>query len=311
MAYEDNQDNPYQWQPGQGQVEQGGITGQQGGYVQQQPPPFLQTQPAPMQQGQQQQTPQYAQQGGQPSINWQGTPDEIRQQVTAYGQTRGYNMTPEEANAWVGYAPDLYNRGQQLGDPNYGNMRLSLADQWTPQGQRYGGGGGGSAGPGAYVWGQGVPGMGSALGGQWGDRANSLYDLLMQRAGQSLNINRNDPIIRNLSDNYSAQNTRDMRNYLGDTAERLGPNANMSAERRMAAEKLAQGNSMFEAQLMNQELGARRNEIAQALQSAQGLGNSQQAMALQEMLSQLGLAQQAYQFDQQQQYAYSPFGQGY
>jgi hypothetical protein len=85
---------------------------------------------------------------GGPTVNWSGSPDEIRQQVKAYAATRGYNMTDDEANVWVGYAPDLAARGQQLGDPNYGMMRLSLADQWTAPSQRYAAGSSSGGGPG-------------------------------------------------------------------------------------------------------------------------------------------------------------------
>ena len=284
---------------------------QQPQYYQQQQTPDQQT---PMQQNWGNYQPYY--QGGQQGQQQQGgnpfssgmTPEQVRSGVEQYYAGRGVTPYPTSVDYWTNRYNDFGNR-----DPEYFMRYLSNAEEFTGGPQQtaqamWGGGGGGS---GAYIPGQGVPGMGTALGGQWGQRANSLYDLLMQRAGQSLNIDRNDPIIRNQSDNYAAMQERAMRNYLGNVAEQSGPNANISAERRSAAEKQAQATSGFEAQLMGNELGARRGEIAQALSGAQGFLTNQQQMALQELLGQLGLAQQAYQFDQGQQYAYSPFGGGY
>lgn len=126
-----------------------------------------------------------------------------------------------------------------------------------------------------------------------------LYDMLIKRATQSLAVNRNDPIIRAQSDAFGAQQTKSARHYLSDIAERVGPIANIGAERRSAAETVGQNTSAFEAQLMGQELSARRNEIAQALTSMQGFLTSEQQMALQQELAALDRALQYYAHQQQ------------
>jgi hypothetical protein len=121
-------------------------------------------------------------------------------------------------------------------------------------------------------------------------RGDQLYSTLMGRAGQSLNIDRNDPIIRAQADAYSANEERARRNYLGDVAESSGPYANMRGEERMSAERLGQRTGSFEAELLGRELVARRNEIQEALNGALGVLTADQARQLQ---LELGLMDQA------------------
>lgn len=151
-------------------------------------------------------------------------------------------------------------------------------------------------------------GMPSMFGGGMGGDANKLFQLLMSRAQQGLEIDPNDPIIRRQADAYSAAQGRSQKNYESALAERLGEHANMGAERRMGAERVGQATSAFEAQLMGQELAARRQEIQAALSGAMGFLSAQQAMQLQEELAQLTLAQNAYQFDVNDQFRNSPLG---
>lgn len=177
-----------------------------------------------------------------------------------------------------------------------------------------GGGGGGTAagggwlGSGAYVPGQGVPGQGTVFGeGQgFNPRINALDELLMRRSTQDLTPDATDPIIKGQVEAFNAQQQQAQRNYLAGLAERGGPNTNIGAETRRSAEQVGQATGGFEAQLMQQELNARRNEIQQALSGRMGLLTTQQQMQLQEELAQLGLAQNAYQSDQQMQFMNSP-----
>lgn len=115
-------------------------------------------------------------------------------------------------------------------------------------------------------------------------RNDALWSTLMDRAKQSLVVDRNNPVIRAQADAYSANEERGRRNYISDTAERQGPLANIQGERRMAAERSAQRSGAFEAQLMGQELSARRAEIAQALAGAQGMLSADQTRQLQQQL---------------------------
>lgn len=128
----------------------------------------------------------------------------------------------------------------------------------------------------------------------YGANAGNLYDTLMGRAGQSLNVSAKDPIIAGQVNSYRAEQERGARNYLEAQAESQGPMANLGAERRLASEHAAQATGGMQAQLMGQELTARRTEIQNALNQMGGLLTEEQKMALQTELSYLnaGLDQQ-------------------
>lgn len=147
-------------------------------------------------------------------------------------------------------------------------------------------GGGGNAGPSSAGP---MGNMGNSLmaATQNNPLKDKLYELLMGRATQSLNIDRNDPIIRAQSDAFNAQQQRASRDYLAQVAERAGSNANIGMERRMAAEKVGQASGNFEAQLMGRELEARRNEIQHALSTRAQLLTDEQRLNLQRELSYL------------------------
>lgn len=176
------------------------------------------------------------------------------------------------------------------------------------------------AGTGPDVGGGGAGGYGGGFTpstpvSQWSadPRTNELYSLLQGQATQSKIVDPNDPIIRNQVDAFGAQETRAQRNYLADLAERGGGNANLGMERRMTAEKIGQDTAGFQAQLMGNELSARRQEIQQALQGELGFLSDQQKLELQNqlaimdnLLGQAGLQQGAYQFDQTNQFRNSP-----
>jgi hypothetical protein len=129
--------------------------------------------------------------------------------------------------------------------------------------------------------------------------------MLMQRAQQGLRINPNDPTIQAQLTPFIAQQQNAMRNSLAALAERQGPSANLSAETRLANENVGKNTSAFEGQLMQQELMARRQEIAQALAQAQALNQDEEARALQQQLAQYDnalryaqLGEQGREFDQ-------------
>ena len=140
-------------------------------------------------------------------------------------------------------------------------------------------------------------------------RLDELYNTLMQRAQQGTNIDRNNPIIRAQADAFSANEERSRRNYLSDLAEKSGPNANLRNEARMSAEKVGQSTGGFEAELMGRELGARRQEISEALNSAQGLLTEEQRLALQNELTRLNDATQRFGIQTQDKQYYAGLGQ--
>lgn len=166
---------------------------------------------------------------------------------------------------WTGInggAGDPRNQGQAGGGQNF----------WQ---------GGGGSGGGGGSWGGGGSGGG---GGDWGSRANGLYDMLMQRAQQGLNLNAKDPIIANQVNSFRAEQTRGVRNNLAQMAEAGGPQNNLNMERRMGNEQAARATGGMQAQLMQNELGARRQEIQNALSQMGGMLDSQQSLALQREL---------------------------
>ena len=134
-------------------------------------------------------------------------------------------------------------------------------------------------------------------------RLDELYNTLMGRANQGLAVDRNNPVVRAQADAFSANQERSRRNYLADTAESSGPNANLRNEERMSAERMGQATGGFEAELMGREVQAKRDEISNALNNAQGLLTMEQQLALQQKLAnmddvikRMGLAQSDKQF---------------
>lgn len=142
-------------------------------------------------------------------------------------------------------------------------------------------------------------------------RVDQLYNLLLGQAQQSQTENPNDPVIKAQTDAYSADQTRSTRNYLDTLAEQSGPNANLSGQTAVANEKQAQATSGFQANLMAQDLQAKRDQIQQALTSMGSLLTQEQQMNLQaqlasmnDALSRLSLAQNEGQFQQNLGYEY-------
>jgi hypothetical protein len=116
-------------------------------------------------------------------------------------------------------------------------------------------------------------------------KADSLYNTWLGRSQQALNIDRNDPIIRQQSDAYAANEERSRRNYISDVAEGAGPLGNLRGEERMAAERMGQRTGNFEAELVGRELQTRRNEIAQALGQMGNMLSADQQAGLQRELA--------------------------
>jgi hypothetical protein len=155
---------------------------------------------------------------------------------------------------------------------------------------------------------------------QWSadPRTNDLYNTLLGRSGQSLQIGANDPIIRNQTDNFQAAEARQQKGYLADLAEQGGGGADLSMEKRMSSEKIGQDTANFQGTLENNELMARRQEIQDSLSQMGSLLSDQEKMDLQNqlaimdnLLGQAGLQQGAFQFDATQKYLTSPLGGGF
>lgn len=121
-------------------------------------------------------------------------------------------------------------------------------------------------------------------------RSTALFEQLQQRATQGLDVSASDPVIRGQVDAFRSESERSLRNSLSDAAERQGPYANLSVERRMGTERLGQGVAGFQAQLMGRELQNRRDEIAQALSQQGAMLSGDQQRALQAQLASLDQA---------------------
>ncbi len=157
----------------------------------------------------------------------------------------------------------------KVNDPNGTGGGMSTSD---------GGGGGGSN----AAWSQ-APGP--TIDPELKNKQDQLYNMLMSRATQGTNVDRNTPAIRMQADAFNANVERNRRNYLSDVAESSGPYANLTGERRMATERAGIASGQNEASLVGRELTAKRDEIAQALASAQGMLTESQRLDLQRQLA--------------------------
>lgn len=236
----------------------------------------------------------------------------IKQQIANYVQQQNGDpgMDPSLANDpdyWVGVIKK--SGGWSGGNIPYWTNKFKNARFETPQG---GGAQAAGLGSGAYVPGQGVSGQGTIFGAGQGfnPQASALEQELFKRSNQDIVPKADEPIIKNQVDAYNAQQQQASRNYLAGVAEKAGANSNIGSETRLANQQIGQATGGFEAQLMGQELSARRQEVQAALQGRQGMLTAQQQMQLQEELAQLDLAQRAYQSDQQFSYLNSPLASG-
>ncbi len=231
-------------------------------------------------------------------------PDYATQFVNYWSAQPGVNPSlARDPNYWV----QKITSGELGADENY-----IVSKFMTPEGAPMGSGGGGG---GQSQW-------------KADPRTDELYNYLKQRATQSLDVNSKDPIIANQVNAYGAQQTRASRDYLAGLAEKGGPDANLGSERRMVSETAGQNTGAFEAQLMQQELTARRKEIQDALTQGGQLLSDQQRLELQNQLAlmdnalayaglnqqntQFGqtLGQNAYIFDVNDEYRRSPLAGG-
>lgn len=116
---------------------------------------------------------------------------------------------------------------------------------------------------------------------------NKWLQLATQAPADRTNAN-----VRAQGDAYGAQVERSRRNYLDESAEKLGPYATgaLDQERRLTAERAGQDIGGFEAQLVGRELEAQRAEIQQALSQLGGMISEDQRQALQAKLAELDAA---------------------
>jgi hypothetical protein len=133
------------------------------------------------------------------------------------------------------------------------------------------------------------------------DPKADLMKLLTDRMHQTLEIDKNDPIIKQQADSYKANEERARRDMLADAAEAGGrfSTGGQRGMERMASERMGQRTGMFESQLVAQELGARRSEIKDAIDSMGNLLTEGERQALQKELAELDASIRRQQMDMQ------------
>lgn len=114
-----------------------------------------------------------------------------------------------------------------------------------------------------------------------------LYKLLMERAQQGTAVGRDNPNVRAQVDPVVAQQERANRNTLDDIAEKAGPLANLTGERRLMGERTGQFAGALESEIIGREIDAKRQEIEQAIQILMADGQFDKARALQLQLAQM------------------------
>lgn len=119
--------------------------------------------------------------GSGASSNTSGMPSQWTEQTLIdYARSRGVNWTAQNAAYWLSKKAELDARGAQIGNPNYANERLFLADDWTPNNQRYMAGQGGNEF--TDPWGSTLEGLISRFLGNSPERASHLAETYRARA---------------------------------------------------------------------------------------------------------------------------------
>lgn len=204
-------------------------------------------------------------------------------------------------------------------DPTYFQSRLAQADEFTGVGPNYNWQAAGAANPGTSGGGVAAPAAAPAAPAMpapsytpppQDPRMLALYNQLLDRSKQSLNVSPDDPVIKAQTDAASVTGQRSLLKNEQAFAERAGPYATgaVGNNARMGAEALGENLQGLTSTLMANEVTSRRQEISQALSGMFGVLSSDQTAALREedqklQSRQLDLQQQQNQFTQQLQSA--------
>ena len=227
------------------------------------------------------------------------------EQLAAFAQQYGGTVTKPDTVRWdwgggkvedLDMIIDTEGKGQAGWGGNAGMLGAAGTQGSSAPDQPRGTSAGPAAGTSAHRPGTSSPALATpdATGGTGNIRSgqgNELYNTLLQRSRQGLNINaQTNPNIRQQADPYAAAVERDRRSYMADTAERLGPLANLQGEERLSRERAGQASGLFESQLVGRELQARRDEIQNALMAMQGMLSQEQQLAMQREIANLDAA---------------------
>lgn len=179
---------------------------------------------------------------------------------------------------------------------------------WTD----YGGQGSATGSIGAGGQGTGTTGAAAGTGGvDSNGQRDDLFNTLLARAHQGLDVSRTDPAVRSQADAYAANAERSRRDYLSANAEKSSPYSQgaQQGQERMTAEQVGQNTGAFESELVGREIQSRRDEIQNALTQMGGMLSQDQQVALQKELAQLNASLQQQQINNQNGQFYSQLGQ--
>lgn len=224
--------------------------------------------------------------------------DEINYAINAIHYVEGQPITGAQLNQLLGQLDSLataHDPSNPGSNHTYTGVEINQVLQYMfNQAHSGGGSGGGPGGPSGPAGPNGPSGgPGGGPGGTQSPYMSQLIAQLMARAGQSLNIDPStDPIIAPQLNAANAAGVRQGRNFLNDMAESSNPFATgaMNTARTQVAEDASQKASALSAQLVQNELTARRQEIQAALTEEGSLLTSQQQLALQQQLAMIDAA---------------------
>lgn len=220
-----------------------------------------------------------------------------RDWIKQFGREHGVQWTDQQADYWVNKYPELEARGREIGDPGYAMRRLSEAEEITGRSGAPGGGGGGGASPALPTL---NPGTGDTPTIAWQDpRVHEAILKLLQKG--STPVSGDDPAIRaqfNPTSQVIQRNRDRAKSSAAEAAFARGESSNGT----MGA-KIDQASGLDEAglmgQLVGQELQGRRQDVATALNAAQGEEKAALSLYLAQLdaaLRQMGLDNQNRQF---------------
>jgi hypothetical protein len=118
-----------------------------------------------------------------------------------------------------------------------------------------------------------------------------MVQALVGRALSQPTASPDDPNVQASTAAYGADQTRSGRDFLSSLAEKGGSHMNMDAATLSAGEKVGQNTANFRAALVQKNLDAERQMIADALNGSLGLLTAQQTAALRQRDQELGAAQ--------------------
>lgn len=236
--------------------------------------------------------------------------------LAAHPETAG-KVTRSGKDKWAINDP----RGTEYVDALYDESGPTARASWTDPGGMGGGGGGGNPSAGAYGSGGGAAGGGSGTGVYGtgsGDIDSAMHDAILS----ALHSNDKPLTAADMNAQFAPLDAIKQRNAMmgrNAAAERAafqgtsvgGAGGQLDAEQNKITESLNQDESGLMASMMADQMNARRQQVAQALQFAQGeekMALQKELQLLDNQLRQQSINVQGQQVNNQNQQFYDQFG---